>query len=261
MVSKKQRMGGLSLSSFSKASSVSTDTTQDSSEKELPLEETSFLNLDNIQDRDSDTRELHEDHIKALCESIGAVGLIESLVVDRDGKLLAGGHRKAAIMRLRVENPEQYEQHFSDNMIPVRVMDFSAKTSPDLALEIEVSENEVRRDYSKEEVLAIAQRLRDAGYKDTPGKPKKGEKRLKPAIQTIIGKSMRTVERYLSNEKTVTPTNGEVSQDEISEADKHLQKAIAHLEKWQKTKGGKKREKSLMTKIDDILADLQEALE
>lgn len=221
----------------------------------------SLMSLEDIKDRASETRQLNQKHVDSIVLSIEAIGLIEPLVVDQDGVLLAGGHRKEAIALLQQSNLAAFKQHFQDGLIPVRVMPFTVADNPEWALDVEVSENEVRRDYSKKEVLDIAKRLREAGYKDTPGKPKKGEKRLKPAIQKIIGKSMRTVERYLASDKNETPTNGEVRKnDDISDADKHLKRAIASLEKWKLLKGRKSREKDLAVKIDDILSDLSQGL-
>lgn len=208
--------------------------------------------LGQIQDRAGDTRALKPEHVQNLVESISVLGLIEPLVIDQNGKLLAGGHRKAAISLLKKTQPEQYYQHFPGDLVPVRVMDFSAETEPDRAIEIEISENELRRDYSKAEVLAIASRLRDAGYKDTPGRPRKGEKRLKPALSTIFGKSIRTVERYLAEE---TPTSGEVS-SEI-----HLNRALPHLKKWQKERGETKEEQALAQKLPALMDLIEVVLE
>ena len=41
-------------------------------------------------------------HVEALAESIAALGLIEPLVVDKQGRLLTGGHQLAAIVQLRI---------------------------------------------------------------------------------------------------------------------------------------------------------------
>ena len=208
--------------------------------------------LDQIQNRAEDTRPLKQEHVQALVESISVLGLIEPLVIDQDGKLLAGGHRKAAISLLRETQPDQYHQHFPENLVPVRIMDFSSEIEPDRAIEIEISENELRRDYSKAEVLAIASRLRNAGYKDTPGRPKKGEKRLKPALSTIFGKSIRTVERYLSEE---TPTNGGVFPGI------HLSRALPHLKKWQKERGETQEEQDLAQKLPELIELMKAVLE
>jgi ParB family chromosome partitioning protein len=52
-----------------------------------------------------------------------------------------------------------------------------------------------------------------AGYRNTRGKPKVGQKALTPALAIIIGKSSRTIERYLAADRTSkdTPTDGGLS--------------------------------------------------
>lgn len=207
-----------------------------------------------IQDRDDDTREINQSHVKSLADSIAVLGLIEPLVIDKNGKLLAGGHRKAAIALLAELNSAAYKTHFPENHVPVRVINISSDENPDHAIEIEISENELRKDYSRAEILAIAERLRQAGYKDNPGRPKKGEKRLKPALSTIFGKSIRTVERYLAEE---TPSNGEVFK---SNTDVHLKKALTHLETWHKTRGDTKSEQALAKKLLELKSLLEEVL-
>lgn len=104
------------------------------------IDNPSLMSLDKIKDRDSDTRELNQKHAEALALSISAIGLIEPLVVDRDGVLLAGGHRKSAIALLQDNDPDTYKGLFSDG-IPVRVMEFSALAEPDQALAVEIAEN------------------------------------------------------------------------------------------------------------------------
>jgi ParB family chromosome partitioning protein len=70
------------------------------------------LLLEQILDRETDTRPLQSQHVTQLAESISVLGLIEPLVVDNRGRLLAGGHRKAAIASIRENNPQAYAQHF-----------------------------------------------------------------------------------------------------------------------------------------------------
>jgi hypothetical protein len=118
--------------------------------------------------------------VSDLAEPIAVLGLLEPLVVDRRGRLLAGGHRKAAVFVLKEANPAAYAKHFSDDLVPVRVVDFDAEENPDLALQVEVTENEKRRDYTPVEVRALTERLRDAGYAEVKGRPAKGEKALRP---------------------------------------------------------------------------------
>lgn len=202
---------------------------------ELEHSLSSSLPIGKILDRARDTRELDARHVSDLAESIEVVGLLEPLVVDRRGRLLAGGHRKAAILMVKEQKPEAYEQHFPNDLAPVRILGFDADEKPDLALQVEITENEKRRDYTSAEVKALALRLLNAGYVDVKGRPPKGEKALRPALEVIIGKSIRTVRRYLneSAEESVTDVrlSSEKNQDSPVSALKRLQTELA---RWQR---------------------------
>jgi ParB family transcriptional regulator, chromosome partitioning protein len=162
-----------------------------------PLQE-SRLPLHQISDRSGgDTRPLNQAHIEALAESIAAVGLIQPIAIDSQGRLLAGGHRRAAIAHLQETNPNAFFEWF-ERGIPVHRFDFDASQDEGRALAIEVSENERRRDYSAVEVRALADRLVEAGYTNQRGGVKKGTKAIGPSLEVITGKSRRTIERYLS---------------------------------------------------------------
>jgi ParB family transcriptional regulator, chromosome partitioning protein len=154
--------------------------------------------LERIRPRENDTRLINALHVAELAESIAVLGLIEPLALDCNGRLLAGGHRLAAIQQLQIEKPTTFEQQFPNGNIPARIFSFDADHEPDLALQIEIAENEKRRDYTPAEVKAIAERLRVSGYADLKGRPKKGQKALMPALSVVIGKSIRTVQNYLS---------------------------------------------------------------
>lgn len=157
------------------------------------------LPLSRIQPRTENTRPLHEGHIADLVESIGALGLIEPLVVDIKGVLLAGGHRLAAIQVLKESTPDLYYQNFPHDLVPVRVMPFDAQAEPKRSLQVELAENEKRVNYSREQVERLTVRLRSLNYQDTRGRPKEGEKALGPALAVAIGVSTRYVRRVLSD--------------------------------------------------------------
>ena len=216
----------------------------------------SLMPLESIQDRASDTRNLNQKHVEALALSIAAIGLIEPLVVDKDGVLLAGGHRKAAIALL-IDGPggDKLMNNLFPSGIPVRVMPFSASDSPEKALQVEIAENEHRRDYTRDEVMGIIERLKQAGFEELKGRPKKGQKALMPALTAIVGKSRRQVFRILEE-----PKDKRVTHDTLSESDRDLQKAIALLQKWETTHGRKRRETALANRLPDILEQLQEGL-
>lgn len=202
---------------------------------ELEQSRSSVLPLGKITDRTSDTRELSSQHVTELAESISVLGLLEPLVVDSRGRLLAGGHRKAAVFVLKEANPDAYAKHFPNDLVPVRVVDFDAEENPDLALQVEVTENEKRRDYTPGEVRALAERLRDSGYVDVKGRPAKGEKALRPALEVIIGKSIRTVRRYLNEATEESVTDVRLSEkDDNNAALTSLRRLQTELNRWQK---------------------------
>lgn len=185
---------------------------------------TTTMRLERVAGRaHSDTRGLKLAHLMDLMESIAALGLIEPIVVDAEQRLLAGGHRLAAC-RLLAAAPDDRPALAADladapisasaserlarvvasdaidlQRIPVRVIAIDSVAEPDMALAIEASENTLRRDYTTGEVRALYDRLRGVGYVDRPGRPRKGERAIKPAIATIIGRSIRTVERMLAD--------------------------------------------------------------
>ena len=216
----------------------------------------SLMPFNQIKERASNTRQLNQNHVESLAMSIAAIGLIEPLVVDKDGILIAGGHRKAAIAFLenKPEGDKLLENLFPGG-IPVRVMPFSASGEPDKALSIEIAENEHRRDYTRDEIMGIAERLKNAGFEELKGRPKKGQKPLMPALTAIVGKSKRQVYRILEE-----PEEKSVTYDILSDSDKHLQRAIANLEKWEKSRGKKRRETNLSKKLPELLENLREGL-
>lgn len=209
------------------------------------------LHLESIKQRASDTRPLNDKHVVSLMESIAILGLIEPLAVDQEKVLLAGGHRLAAILMLQETDPEAFEHHFPGRKVPVRIMPFVASAAPERALQVEVAENEHRRDYTPSEVRSIADHLRQAGYRDSGGRPKKGEKALMPALSVVIGKNRRTIHRYLSEQKKEKTT---------TDVTVFLKKAKKSLESWQKDSNETNKNQKLRKEIPDFLALIDEIL-
>jgi ParB family transcriptional regulator, chromosome partitioning protein len=186
----------------------------------------SRLLLDQITDRPGgDTRPMNPAHVEALAESIAAIGLIQPIAVDSHGRLLAGGHRRAAIAHLQSTQPNAFAQWFGSG-VPVHRFDFDASQDERRALAIEASENEKRRDYTPGEVRELADRLRDAGYQDLKGRPKQGQKSVVLALSTIIGKSDDTVRRYLNPDKPQKGTQVRSFSDEAQTTARSLRKLI-----------------------------------
>ena len=222
----------------------------------VPIEAT--MPLQDIKNRPGgDTRSLNPEHVQTLAESIGAVGLVQPIAVDNQGRLLAGGHRRAAIELLNEQNLDAYTQHFKGDRVPVKVFDFDAEKESERALAIEVVENEQRRDYTAAEARAIATKLRDAGYVDRSGPVREEEKRLRPALQLIIGKSERTIRRWLNE--------GEDGQEEKRpsgrfERDKHLKRAIAALKRWEAAEPVDDDEQRLLGQVKGMIKKLERGI-
>jgi ParB family chromosome partitioning protein len=227
---------------------------------------TATLSIDSITDRvEGDSRTLNPAHVEELADSIAIVGLIAPIAVDSQGRLLAGGHRRAAILLLRERDPEAYAKQFPNGQVPIRRYDFDSRIEPDKALAIEASENEKRRDYTPAEVRVIADRLRAAGYRDAPGKPKKGEKALRPALELIIGKSIRQVRRYLNDSLDLPDKSEQEYQDKQTRSDVLvLNRASTNLRKWAALAEGYenpgKATKNLKNRVNQLLQEIEGAI-
>ncbi len=216
----------------------------------------STLPLAQIQKRQQDTRSLNANHVESLAESIAVLGLIEPLVIDNQGRLLAGGHRLAAINQLKQTQPKKYQEKFPGELIPIRRLPFNADVDPELALQIEVAENEQRRDYTSAEVRAIADRLRESGYVDVKGRPKKGQKALMPALAVVVGKHLRTIQRYLGDE----PLQEKATEKSTTRV-VLLKQAMAKLNQWQKDKPRTPSEKDLAKRLPELIKLMEQVLD
>jgi len=181
--------------------------------------EVAIMPLDDVLGRVDgvDTRQPSPESLEALEQSIDALGLLEPLVVDKVGRLLAGKTRLMALRRLKAKTPERWQR------VPVRRMDFDAEESPAQALAVEVAENEQRRDYTTKEIKDLAGRLRAAGFRATPGRPRKGQKALLPALGAVVGKSKRSLLYTLGGNK---PKSKTVQSCTFSDAAGKLRRAL-----------------------------------
>ena len=94
--------------------------------------------------------------------------------------------------------PKNLEGPLAAGKVPCRVLvDLDAERDPAAALAAEAAENTARKDYTPAEVQALAQRLRAAGYRETGGRPRRGEKALRPALEMVMGVAKNTTRRML----------------------------------------------------------------
>lgn len=165
------------------------------------------LPLEQISDRPAgDTRPLNTAQVTALAESIAAIGLIAPLAVDSRHRLLAGGHRRAALQQLQERDLPKFNDLFPGG-IPCRRFSFDSEAEPEQALTIEISENEKRRNYTRAEIQAVALRLQEQGYSRAKGRGNRQP--LIPALATAFGVNYRTITRALNEEsnRTAVPFN------------------------------------------------------
>lgn len=184
----------------------------------------------------TDTRPLSASHVVGLAANISLLGLLEPIVVDTAGHLLAGAHRLAALQLLAIADPDERRAtflgrlegqdstakptgeaakladqiasldtaHFSAAypgfVVPVNAIEILNRRygESDKALAIEAAENTARRQYSPAEVRALADRLQEAGYTHKPGKPKAGEKPAIPVLEAALGLSRRQIQKVLN---------------------------------------------------------------
>jgi ParB-like chromosome segregation protein Spo0J len=133
-------------------------------------------------------------------ESIQVLGLITPLTVDRHYRLLAGGHRKAALEKLAKEQPERFKELFGEG-VPVNIMDIDGEKESVRALQIEVEENTQRKNYTRSEIKEAARKLEKAGYEKLKGRPAEGQKSINRELSSVFGLSRRQITRIMNESK------------------------------------------------------------
>lgn len=218
---------------------------------------------------DPDTRPLNPSHVYEMAQSIAVLGLLEPLVIDTHGHLLAGAHRFAALQLLAITDPDERQEWFLEHLdsrdenndktdtglakelagklaeihieedsgqideVPVRVVEISGDKaeSAKFRLAIEVAENSVRRQYTNKEIVDLANRLQKAGYRVGPGAPKKDETPAMDVLEAAVGLSRRQLRRILHPEE-----EGRKTSDPLDTAAAALRRAALRLSKAAKDK-------------------------
>jgi ParB family chromosome partitioning protein len=223
------------------------------------------LPLNQIKSRKADTRPLDPAHVANLAESIAALGLIEPLVVDSKGVLLAGGHRLAALRGLQETNFDIFEQQFPEGQIQVHMLGFEASREPERALQVELAENEKRVNYTRDQIERLAERLRSLNYREIRGRPKEGEKALGPALAVAIGVSTRYVRRILSEQRQ--EPSGEENRNSVPIFQQRLkllskiEVALEELEALPESEPSTRAEKALYKSIPGFLKIVKSSLD
>ena len=208
-----------------------------------------------------DTRELNEQHVHELMESIEILGLISPLSVDREGTLLAGGHRRAALVLLAKQNPDYFAEQFAEG-IPVYRLSILAEEAPIEALQVEIEENTQRRNYSAVEIRQAARRLEKAGYEKLKGRPKEGQKSLKQALQRIFKLSDRRIQMILNEDtqaRSLDASDRPVNKKTLRSAQRKAVKSLTSIEdQLQRFSESDQQHQDALVKVRDALMALQQ---
>ena len=237
---------------------------------------------------DDNARDLLAAHVVTLAESIAALGILEPVVVDLEGYLLAGGHRLAALQLLAEADGEARRKLFLDRRVvktaeaepaedkkqpkdpladrvaaidatafiakypkakvPVVAVDVSGKDAPAQALAIEAAENSIRKQYSRGEVQKLAAKLKKAGYTSRTGRPKTGEKSARPVLEVLVGCSGRNLRRLLGEEEAPAKSGWDLAVAALLRAAKRVQEE------------GKNKRSEENQKVVDLAAKVSKAL-
>ena len=226
-----------------------------------------YLNLSDIQDRTHDSREVNQEHVLELVESISTVGLIVPITLDQSRVLLAGAHRLNALRHLQAHQPKRFKELFPQEKVPAYLMPLNQSQDRFQALRVEIEENEKRRDYTPQEVREVAQQLIDEGYVQQRGRPREGQKPLIPALELIFGKSKATIKRYLAQTQDAGSHNekASVKQNPFLKLKRQIAKGhqslneVSTLSKKQKAKW--KETQKLLAKASQLLEELAQDFE
>lgn len=171
------------------------------------------LDIALIRMRAEDSRPAKAATVLVKAESIAQLGTLTPVLVDNQRVLLdglnrlkalnllrlplqdrrpfflglEGPHSEALLSRLKeLPGPDELPDAVRSDRVPVRVHDFNAETEPDRAYEVEVAANAQTVQYTKKEMVAIAKRLLDHGYTARDGRPRAGEKKLRPYLENLL---------------------------------------------------------------------------
>lgn len=194
-----------------------------------------------------DTRPPLPSHILSLAESIAALGILQPLALDKKNRLIAGLHRLNAIRLLAAYDREDFFSKLGGKLshedaerlselpqlsklpsplcqgeVPCCILDFDSANDTESALAAEAAENTARRAYSNEEIASIAQRLLNAGYSEREGRPRKGEKALRPTLEMILGMTSKQVRHALAKARENSAEQENLPKGQVFSSSKYL---------------------------------------
>lgn len=256
--------------------------------KDKPREKVvDLVSVELIKDRVADTRKAKADHVLGVAESIAALGLLQPPAVDRKHRLIAGLHRITACRLLLADpaeritmfaqlegaariptdeikarlgalpSPRDLPEPLVNGRVPVAILTgIDAENDKAAALAAEVAENVTRKKYTTPEIYSLVGQLRSHGYTEPKGRPRVGEKALRPALRLILGMSEKTIRNILEREKggKLPPFQ---SKEASPKAEVSLLNAISSYRKAAEKQGTIKPTETLLKSLTELLDDLK----
>lgn len=244
--------------------------------------------LQNIRNRHmEDTRPAAPKHILSLAESIAALGILQPLALDKKHRLIAGLHRLSAIKLIASSDREEFFNNLggkvdesireqldtlphlstlalplSQGELPCVILDFDSANDTEAALAAEAAENTARKGYSSDEIANIAQKLLNAGYTERDGRPKKGEKALRPTMEMILGMTSKQVRHALDKARSVTSSEKNLPKGQVFEKSKYLSSlSKASIKSLQSLQAADMEHRESLAEILNLLEQLNQAIE
>ena len=141
-------------------------------------------------------------------------------------------------------------------------MAFDSAAESEKALQVELAENEKRVNYSRDQIEKLATRLRALNYKETRGRPKKGEKALGPALAVAIGVSTRYVRKVLADEKTepVQENRNSVPIFRRRQLLKKMERTIEELKTLKRVSKGRPANQEIDALLPELLKQIKSSI-
>jgi hypothetical protein len=190
--------------------------------------------IGDVQPREAgDSRPIMPAHVVTMMESIVVLGLLENLVVSTKGRLLAGAHRLTALRflmiaddaaraalftkcmgygegaklpdgvkdlveRVRTIDAATFQAANPEGLVKVLVVDVT--DDADHALAVEVAETAIRKQYGKDQIVALFHRLiLSPRYTCRPGRPAAGQESAYVALAAVVGLSVKHLKRIVND--------------------------------------------------------------
>jgi ParB family chromosome partitioning protein len=154
-----------------------------------------------------------EDRRRQFLGRVVGAAEVEWVVEDSKGDKTAKEPKKSLLNELADRIAAIDASDFTEKYIirlPVIAVDTTGKGGEGLALAVEAAENSIRKQYSREEVQALARKLAKAGYTTRAGRPKTGERSARPVLEVLVGVSGRHLSRLLGTQDEAIGGKGPV---------------------------------------------------